>query len=96
MIFPVLLISILLVGYVSSMPCVSKSFYESGTFNLGYGETGTCTYNFKSRYSGVMKISWTSFTVPGNMPTCSDKDYVKVYIGWVKLLLSTELYLNGF
>ena len=81
MIFPVLLISIVLSGYVSSMHCVSKNFYEGGTFKVGYGETGTCTYNFKSRYSGVMKISWVSFTVPGNMPTCMDKDFVKVYIG---------------
>lgn len=94
MIFPALLVSIVLVGYESSTHCVSKNFYKSGTFNVGYGETGTCTYNFKSRYSKVMKISWVSFTVPGNMPTCRDKDYVKVYIGWVKQL-HTELYLNG-
>ena len=43
---------------------------------------GTCTYFFyDSKVSYLMKIKWEKFEVPGKMPWCSDKDYVKVSLG---------------
>ena len=71
----------LLIGHVTSN-CSSKNFRGDGSFSYNYGTSGTCTYKFKNDDNDVMKIQWgTSFDVQGYMPSCTDKDYVKVYIG---------------
>ena len=58
-----------------------RSIYDgSGYFSFNTGISGSCAYHFKNQ-NAVTKITWTTFNVPGKMPDCSDKDYVKVYIG---------------
>lgn len=64
----------------NSMRCSSQNFSGDGTFTYSAGTIGTCEYIFKS-LGNVLRIRWKSFTVPGEMPFCSDRDYVKVYIG---------------
>ena len=60
--------------------CGQRSYSGNGDFNFNAGVKGSCEYHFKNQ-GDVTRISWKTFNVPGRMPDCSDKDYVKVYIG---------------
>ena len=61
-----------------------RSYSGNGDFNFNTGVKGSCEYQFKNQ-GDVTRINWKTFNVPGRMPGCSDKDYVKVYIGWVSI-----------
>ena len=60
--------------------CGQRSYSGNGDFNFNAGVKGSCEYHFRNQ-DDVTRISWKNFNVSERMPDCSDKDYVKVYIG---------------
>ena len=66
---------------IGAMQCGFPIYTGSGNFSFSTGiKANSCRYDFINR-DAVTKITWTTFNVPGKMPNCNDKDYVKVYIG---------------
>ena len=65
---------------IGDTQCGPSTHTGSDDFSFSTGITNSCVYHFENQ-NAVSKITWTTFNVPGKMPDCSDKDYVKVYFG---------------
>lgn len=66
---------------MGTMQCGLSTYSGSGDFSFNANiKTNSCKYDFINP-NAVTRITWKTFNVPGKMPNCNDKDYVKVYIG---------------